>query len=59
MTGSKEKSAFPVFAYALMPASYLLLVMGGGIMRSLGLLFGRCLENPNSSLCFSQYYFVR
>lgn len=40
VTGSKEKSAFAVFAYALMPRSYLWLIMGGGITRSLGILFG-------------------
>ena len=40
VTGSKEKSTFAVFAFALMPRSYLWSVMGGGITRSLGLLFG-------------------
>lgn len=40
VTSSKEKSAFAVFAYALMPHSYLWLIMGGGISRSLGILFG-------------------
>ena len=40
ITSSKEKSIFAVFAYALMPNSYLWLIMGGGISRSLGVLFG-------------------
>ena len=40
ITSSKEKSVFAVYAYALIPGSYLWLIMGGGITRSLGLLFG-------------------
>jgi hypothetical protein len=39
ITGSKVKSIYAIFAYALMPASYLWLIMGGGITRSLGLFF--------------------
>lgn len=39
ITNSKEKSVFAVFAYTLMPNSYLWLIMGGGISRSLGVLF--------------------
>jgi hypothetical protein len=40
MTSSIERSTFAVYAFALMPGSYLWLIMGGGITRSLGLLFG-------------------
>jgi hypothetical protein len=40
VTDSKEKSAFAVLAYALMPSSFLWLIMGGGITRSLGLWLG-------------------
>jgi hypothetical protein len=40
MTGSKGRSIFAAFAYALMPNSYLWLIMGGGITRALGLLLG-------------------
>jgi hypothetical protein len=40
ITGSKEVSIFAAFAYALMPHSYVWLIMGGGITRSFGILFG-------------------
>ena len=39
ISNSKEISVFAAFAYALMPQSYLWLIMGGGITRSLGVLF--------------------
>lgn len=39
ITGSKERSVFAVFAYALMPHSYLWLIMGGGVTRALGVFF--------------------
>jgi hypothetical protein len=39
ITGSTEKSVFAAFAYALIPDSYIWLIMGGGISRSLGVLF--------------------
>jgi hypothetical protein len=40
ITGSKTRSIFAVFAYALIPQSYLWLIMGGGVTRALGVLFG-------------------
>ena len=40
ITGSRVLSVFAVFAYALIPNSFIWLVMGGGITRSLGILFG-------------------
>ena len=39
ITSTKEISVFAVFAYALMPQSYLWLIMGGGIAYSFGVLF--------------------
>jgi len=46
ITGSKERSVFAVFAYALIPGSYSWLIMGGGISRALGILLAIL------SLCF-------
>ncbi len=39
VTGSKVISTIASYAYALLPASFVWLIMGGGITRSLGLLF--------------------
>jgi hypothetical protein len=39
ISGSNAMAVFAAFAYALMPQSYLWLIMGGGISRSLGMLF--------------------
>jgi hypothetical protein len=39
ITDSKEISLFAVIGYALMPQSFVWLIMGGGITRSLGILF--------------------
>jgi hypothetical protein len=39
ITGSKERSLMSMLAFSLTPNSFIWLVMGGGITRSLGLLF--------------------
>jgi hypothetical protein len=40
ITDSKERSAFAVIAFAFMPASFIWMIMGGGITRSLALFLG-------------------
>jgi hypothetical protein len=40
LLASKQAAVFALFAYALLPQTFQWLIMGGGITRSLGVLFG-------------------